>query len=74
MKLSIEIDLGLVRGDVLEAVERAAIEQALALCGGNVTTAAELLGIFRQSLQRKIRRHALGVASTQLSADRDEGV
>ena len=38
--------------------ERAAIRQALEKCGGNRTHAAELLGISRRTLQRKLKQDA----------------
>lgn len=41
----------------LDRVEWEHIERVLAECGGNVTRAAELLGIHRRSLQRKMARH-----------------
>jgi two-component system response regulator RegA len=37
--------------------EREYIENILADCNGNVTKAAEQLGIHRQSLQRKLRKY-----------------
>ena len=40
----------------LDRVEREHIERILADCGGNVTHAAELLGIHRRSLQRKLAK------------------
>lgn len=39
----------------LEQVERAHIERVLAETGGNVTHAAEVLGLDRRTLQRKLR-------------------
>jgi len=41
----------------LETVERAAIQQALRLCGGNRTRASSLLGISRDTLHRKLRQY-----------------
>ncbi len=41
----------------LERVEWEHIQRVLQACGGNVTRAAELLGIHRRSLQRKLRRN-----------------
>lgn len=46
--------------ETTDRVERHFIEAALALAGGNRTTAAEVLGLSRQSLYVKLRRHALG--------------
>ena len=40
----------------LERLERRAIEKALRLAGGNLTLAAEMLGITRFSLYRKMSR------------------
>jgi two-component system response regulator RegA len=40
----------------LDRVEREHIERVLADCGGNVTHAAELLGLHRRSLQRKLAK------------------
>jgi DNA-binding NtrC family response regulator len=44
----------------LAEVERLAIEQALAVCGGNKTRAATQLGISRQTLRTKLKEYALG--------------
>lgn len=41
----------------LERVEWEHIQRVMQACGGNVTRAAELLGIHRRSLQRKLRRN-----------------
>ncbi len=46
--------------ETTDRVERHFIEAALAFAGGNRTTAAEVLGLSRQSLYVKLRRHALG--------------
>jgi two-component system response regulator RegA len=42
----------------LARVERDHIERVVADCNGNVSEAARRLGIFRSSLQRKLRRFA----------------
>lgn len=42
--------------DVLGTAERAVIERVLISTRGNITQAAKLLGIQRQSLQRKIAK------------------
>jgi DNA-binding NtrC family response regulator len=44
----------------LDALERAAIEQALRRCQGNRTRAASLLGISRDTLHRKLRQFRQG--------------
>jgi hypothetical protein len=46
-------------GNVLDELERAAITQVLADCEGNIAKTAKLLGIKRQSLQRKMTRLGL---------------
>lgn len=46
--------------DTTDLVERHFIEAALQLTGGNRTAAAEVLGLSRQSLYMKLRRHNLG--------------
>lgn len=61
MKIAIEAELD--SDDVLGKVERAAIVRALEAAGGNVTDAAELLGIYRQSLQRKMRKHGIAASA-----------
>ena len=43
-----------------DVIERRCIEAALKLTGDNRATAAELLGLSRQSLYAKLRRHGLG--------------
>lgn len=43
----------------LECAERNIIERALRQCNGNMTYAAELLGITRFSLYRKIEKFGL---------------
>ena len=43
----------------LREVERAAIEQALGRTGGNISRAAELLGISRATLYRRLREYRL---------------
>jgi DNA-binding NtrC family response regulator len=44
---------------VIDQLERAAIEQALGDCAGSIACAARILGIKRQSLQRKMKRLGL---------------
>jgi len=43
----------------MEDVERAAIVQAMQLCGGNRTHAAQRLGISRRALIYKLEKHGL---------------
>jgi DNA-binding NtrC family response regulator len=45
--------------DAIDATERGEIERALAATGGNRTRAASLLGITRNGLALKLRRHGL---------------
>lgn len=48
--------------DELADVERCHVLNVLAACGGNKSEAARRLGIFRSSLQRKLRKYARGEA------------
>lgn len=43
----------------LERVERENINEVLRICGGNITLAAEMLGITRTSLYRRIEKFKL---------------
>ena len=43
----------------LEQLERNAIRRALEQCNGNMSMAAELLGITRYALYRKIDKHGI---------------
>jgi two-component system response regulator RegA len=47
--------------ETLERAEREHIERVLADVGGNISRAAQRLGIYRSSLQRRLRR--LGAAA-----------
>lgn len=44
-------------GDTLDKVERSCLVQALAYSGGNVTRAATLLGITRDTLRYRLKKH-----------------
>jgi DNA-binding NtrC family response regulator len=57
-------DVDIPSGTTLEALERAAVEQALADCHGNRTRAARALGISVRTLQRKLK--AWGLAESSL--------
>lgn len=45
--------------DALNAIERDTVEEALRKCRGNVAQAAEMLGITRQTLYRRIKKYGL---------------
>jgi DNA-binding NtrC family response regulator len=47
-------------GTELEQWEKALIEQALRECGGNQTKAAARLGITRDTLRYRLKKHGLG--------------
>jgi len=51
-------EIGMARGDLLEA-ERAALRRVLSRAGGNVSHAADALGISRATLYRKMKRLSL---------------
>ncbi len=55
--------------DTTDLVERHFIEAALELTGDNRTSAAEVLGVSRQSLYVKLRRHQLGGLYASPDAD-----
>jgi transcriptional regulator PpsR len=46
--------------ETTDVIERLCIEAALQITGDNRATAAEMLGLSRQSLYAKLRRHGLG--------------
>jgi len=46
--------------ETADVIERLCISAALKLTGDNRATAAELLGLSRQSLYAKLRRYGLG--------------
>ena len=43
----------------LERMEKDAINEVMRMCGGNITLAAEMLGITRTSLYRRIEKFRL---------------
>jgi DNA-binding NtrC family response regulator len=54
--------------EATDVIERLCIEAALQLTGDNRASAAEMLGLSRQSLYVKLRRYGLG----DLGSDTDE--
>ncbi len=58
--------------DATDVVEKLCIEAALQLTGDNRASAAEVLGVSRQSLYVKLRRYGLGDASLE-SSEADPG-
>ncbi len=59
--LQIHVPKGQVRNvaSTLEDMERAAIAEAIELCGGNLSMVAQRLGVTRQTLYNKIKRYGL---------------
>jgi len=55
-----------------DMIERLCIESALQMTGDNRASAAEVLGLSRQSLYAKLRRHGLGDLSSTEAAEADE--
>ena len=43
----------------LERIEKDAINEVMRMCGGNITLAAEMLGITRTSIYRRIEKFGL---------------
>jgi DNA-binding NtrC family response regulator len=54
--------------DVLAATEAAVIERALAACDGQITASADVLGLTRQGLYKKMKRLNIDAAAFQPSA------
>jgi DNA-binding NtrC family response regulator len=59
--------------DTTDLIEQLCIESALKLTNGNRASAAEMLGLSRQSLYVKLRRFDLVDGSADASADAIEG-
>lgn len=59
VKNNIPTNMDFTAPDTLNAIERNIVEEALRKCGGNVAQAAETLGITRQTLYRRIKKHGL---------------
>jgi len=51
--------------EVVELLERTLIERMLGRTGGNRSAASKLLGIHRNTLQRKMREYHLGTPKTR---------
>jgi len=56
---------GLNMPATIDAIERAMIGQALAICSGVKSRAAALLGLNRTTLVEKIKRHGLPAGMTE---------
>ena len=63
------MELAALVREATDVIERLCIEAALELTGDNRASAAEMLGLSRQSLYVKLRRYGLG----DLPADGSEG-
>ena len=50
---------GLIYAMVLSAVEKPMLEVVMAQCGGNQSKAADILGINRNTLRKKLTEHGL---------------
>lgn len=59
VKNNIPANVDFTAPDTLNAIERDIVEEALRKCCGNVAQAAEMLGITRQTLYRRIKKHGL---------------
>src|ERR1035437_3075317 len=62
---SAALSVGIAADCSLESMEKFAIRQALRIASGNKSQAAELLGLSRGSLYRKLREHGLESESLQ---------
>ena len=56
--------------DVLSQTEAAVIERVLRACDGQVTASAEVLGLSRQGLYKKMKRLGIDASDAQPAADR----
>jgi transcriptional regulator PpsR len=57
--------------DTTDLIEQLCIEAALKLTGDNRASAAEMLGLSRQSLYVKLRRFGMGDAASDASSDEE---
>ena len=58
--------------ETTDVIERLCIEAALELTGDNRASAAEMLGLSRQSLYSKLRRFGLGDLDSESNSEDDE--
>jgi len=58
--------------ETTDVIERLCIETALELTGDNRASAAEMLGLSRQSLYSKLRRFGLGDLDSESNSEDDE--
>jgi len=59
--------------EVTELLEKTLIERTLERTGGNRSAASKLLGIHRNTLQRKLAEYQLGARKTRRKPVRTEG-
>ena len=57
-------------GETTDVIERMCIEAALTLTSNNRASAAEILGLSRQSLYSKLNRYGLGSSDPEAPADK----
>ncbi len=63
------VSLREIVAETTDVIERMCIEAALNLTGNNRASAAEVLGISRQSLYSKLNRHGVGSPDSDPPAD-----
>jgi len=59
---------GTTAANPLQAAERAALLEAVRACGGNMTRAAERLGVSRNTLYRKMKQHAIPLSRASFTS------
>jgi transcriptional regulator PpsR len=64
------VSLREIVGETTDVIERMCIEAALDLTGNNRASAAEILGVSRQSLYSKLNRYGLGSSEPDVSAEK----
>ncbi len=63
------VSLREIVGETTDVIERMCIEAALALTSNNRASAAEILGLSRQSLYSKLNRYGLGASESESSTE-----